>query len=56
MELVSKKRISDCGYQLRAGMIPILQASDEGGQLIEYFDMTTQCEKIESAEEPGISQ
>lgn len=56
MELVSKKQISDCGYQLRAGMIPLLLASGEGEQLIEYFDMTTQCEKRESTEERGIAQ
>jgi hypothetical protein len=55
MELATRKRISDCGYQLRAGMIPLIQASGADGQLIEYFDMTTQCEKIEPAVEPGIS-
>lgn len=56
IELVSKKQISDCGYQLREGMIPLLQAGGAGGQLIEYFDLTTQCEKVESAADRGIKQ
>lgn len=56
MELATRRRISDCGYQLRAGMIPLLQASGRDGQVIEYFDMTTQCEKTELAKEPEIPQ
>jgi hypothetical protein len=56
IELLSKKQISDCGYQLRTGMIPLLQAGGANGQVVEYFDMATQCEKIESAEESGISK
>lgn len=56
MELVPKPRISDCGYQLRAGMIPLIQASSAGGGLIEYFDMTTQCEKLDSAAERRTKQ
>jgi capsular polysaccharide transport system ATP-binding protein len=51
MALATKDRISDCGYRLRAGMIPILQVRGAGGQMIEYFDMSSQCEKIESTPE-----
>lgn len=45
IELATTEQISDRGYRVREGMIPILQGSGTGGQRIEYFDLKIQCEK-----------
>ena len=43
IDLANNKEIYDRGYQLREGVIPILQTHGANGQKVEYFDLNTQC-------------
>lgn len=49
MELVTTVQASGRGYKMREDIFPILYVSGAGGQRVEYFDLMTQFERIDSS-------
>jgi|GEM_PF-326661 len=50
LELLTVNQIADYGCHIKSGMVPILQERTDG-QPIEYYDLNTQCERLEVSRE-----
>jgi len=47
LELVTMGQIIDLDYRVKENMLPVLQTSGTENHRIEYYDLLTQCEKLE---------
>ena len=47
MELATLEQISNNGCRVKEGAIPVLSMSSMGGEGADYFDLKTQCNRIE---------
>jgi len=48
LELLTMQQITERGYQVKQGMVPIMRGGKIGPQNEEYFDINTQCKKSDS--------
>jgi capsular polysaccharide transport system ATP-binding protein len=46
IELLSTEQITALGYQVRAGMMPILKSDAIDGHYADYYDLNTQCDIV----------
>lgn len=49
LRLVASDQLEAQGYKVKEGMMPILKSGGKGGAIIEYFDLGTQCQKLDPA-------